>query len=72
MISKSQQKSINKQNTFQDAYNAVLHLVQLKSSLSKKEEETLSLLIDQKLMSELNQSLKEAKEGKLEPLSNII
>ena len=67
-----QKKSDKKVGVFQDAYNAILQLSNIKPLLSEKEEETLSILIDQKLMSELNQSLKEAKEGKLEPLSNII
>lgn len=39
---------------------------------SPKDEETLYILTDKKLLRHIRKSLKEAREGKIEPLKNIL
>ncbi len=56
----------------EEAKNAVVTLRALKPMLSRQDEETLSLMIDKKLMGSLEKSLREAHTGKLEPLSLIL
>lgn len=55
-----------------EAQEAIFKILTLKPLLSKKDEETLSLLLDKKLMNQLKKSLKEAEIGELEPLKNIL
>ena len=57
---------------FEEAKEAVIKIKTLKPRLSSKDEETLSILIDKGLMTHLDKSLKEAKEGKVEPLESIL
>lgn len=57
---------------FEEAYEAVTKLSALKPLLSPQDEETLSILMDKKLMENLEKSLKEAGKGRLEPLKNIL
>ena len=59
-------------NAFDRAQEAVNVLSSVKSRLSAIDEETLSILIDKKLLGTLQKSLREASEDKLEPLTNIL
>jgi len=65
-------RSLPNFRVFEEAREAVTKLSVLKSLLSSQDEETLSILIDKKLMAHLDKSLKEVKKGKLEPLKNIL
>ena len=56
----------------EEAREAVVKIKTLKPLLSPKDEETLAILMDKELMSHLDISLKEAKEGKIEPLENVL
>ena len=56
----------------EEAREAVVKIKTLKPLLSAKDEETLAVLMDKELISQLDESLKEAREGKLEPLENIL
>lgn len=56
----------------EEAHKAVTKLETLKAFLTPSDEETLSILIDNKLMRNLSKSLREAEEGKTEPLENIL
>ncbi len=56
----------------EEARNAVATLRALKPMLSKRDEETLSILMDKELTNLLDKSLREARAGKLEPLSSIL
>ncbi|MBI4086352.1 MAG: hypothetical protein HY433_03900 [Candidatus Liptonbacteria bacterium] len=56
----------------EEAREAVMKLKTLKPFLSSQDEETLSVLMDQELVSRLKRSLNEASAGKLEPLKNIL
>lgn len=56
----------------EEAREAVMKLKTLKPFLSSQDEETLSILMDQELISQLKRSMKEASAGKLEPLKNIL
>lgn len=55
-----------------EAREAVIKLRTLKPFLTPRDEETLELLMDKELMTHLAKSLKEAKEGKIEPLEDIL
>lgn len=57
---------------FEEAHEAVTKLSVLKPLLSPQDEETLSILMDKKLMERLEKSLKEAGKGRLESLKNIL
>ncbi|OGF22190.1 hypothetical protein A2Y83_03565 [Candidatus Falkowbacteria bacterium RBG_13_39_14] len=57
---------------FEEAQEAINKLKILKPLLTPQDEETLSILMDKKLLSHLDKSIKEANEGKLEPLKNIL
>lgn len=57
---------------FEEAHEAVVKLKTLKPFLSPQDEETLAILIDKELMNHLEKSLREANEGKIEPLQNIL
>jgi len=72
---KSAQKSVSKRHDkalWEEAQGAVSKLSALKPLLSPKDEETLAILIDKKLLSHLEKSMREAEEGELEPLKNIL
>ncbi|MEK7576541.1 MAG: hypothetical protein AAB482_02490 [Patescibacteria group bacterium] len=56
----------------EEARDAVARLRALKPLLSLQDEETLSLLIDKQLLTSLEKSLREAQQGKVEPLGNIL
>jgi len=62
------------QNTgaFERAKNAVFVLRDSQSNLSRQEEETLGILMDQKLINHLNTSLQEAENEEVESLENIL
>lgn len=57
---------------FEEAREAVVRLRTLKPFLSPQDEEALALLMDRELMAHLEKSLKEADQGKVEPLRNIL
>lgn len=57
---------------FEEAREAITKLKTLKPFLTPQDEETLSILMDTKLLNHLDESLKETSEGKLEPLKNIL
>ena len=57
---------------FERARNAVLTLQDSRGALSPQDEETLSMLMDERLMGELDTSLREAREGRVEPLESIL
>ena len=56
----------------EEAREAVITLRTLRPLLSEQDEETLALLVDRELMRDLETSLKEAEDGKLEPISSIL
>lgn len=57
---------------FEEAREAVITLKNLQKYLSPAELETLEILFDKLAVRRLSKSLKEAGEGKLEPLKNIL
>lgn len=57
---------------FKQAREAVLTLRDARPSLSPRELETLGVLFDKELMSDLRLSLDEARAGQVEPLENIL
>ncbi len=61
-----------RQYALMEAHEAVVKLFTLKPFLSSRDEDTLALLIDKKLMRQLKKSLAEAKMGNVEPLKNIL
>ncbi|MEK7164865.1 MAG: hypothetical protein AAB779_02870 [Patescibacteria group bacterium] len=63
----------NKQGwAFKQARAAVITLRDARQSLSPRELETLGVLFDKELMSDLRVSLDEARAGQVEPLENIL
>ena len=72
VISTKVSKSSQQARAFESARDAVLTLRDSKSSLSSQDKETLSILMDKEIIGQLNTSLREAKEGKVEPLENIL
>ncbi|OGF83302.1 hypothetical protein A3B18_03275 [Candidatus Giovannonibacteria bacterium RIFCSPLOWO2_01_FULL_46_13] len=56
----------------EEAREAVIKLQTLKPFLSPRDEETLSILMDKKLLAELSKSLEDARTGRTEPLRNIL
>ena len=59
-------------HAFERARDAVLTLQDSRSALSPQDEETLGILIDDRLMGHLATSMREAKQGKVEPLESIL
>ena len=57
---------------FERAREAVNSLLTLRAVLSPAEIETLEILLDKENIARLSQSFKEADEGKLEPIENIL
>ncbi len=57
---------------FEQAREAALTLLTLREILTSSELETLELLLDKKSLNQISKSLKETKEGKLEPFENIL
>ncbi|MEX0622075.1 MAG: hypothetical protein WD187_03785 [Candidatus Woykebacteria bacterium] len=68
---RSKEKSISSL-AFEETREAVVKIKTLKPLLSSKDAETLTILMDKGLMTPLDKSLKEAAEGKIEPLENIL
>ena len=66
------QEKPNSSLAFEEVREAVVKIKTLKPLLSPKDEETLAILIDKGLVNHLAKSLREAKEGKTEPLENIL
>lgn len=60
------------QLALEQAHEAVITLKTVKPLLSLQDRETLALLMDKELMSNLERSVQEAENGKLEPLENIL
>ena len=57
---------------FEKAREAALTLLALKDILTPSELETLEILLDKKSLGQLSESLREAREGKFEPIENIL
>jgi len=57
---------------FKEAREAVVKIKTLRPFLSSKDVEAIAILMDSALVDHLNKSLKEAKEGRVEPLENIL
>ncbi len=57
---------------FEKAREATITLSNLKGFLTKSELETLEILLDEKSSGELVESLREKKQGKIEPIENIL
>ena len=57
---------------FEQARESTLTLLALKKFLTSSELETLEILLDKESINQTSQSLEEAKQGKLEPLENIL
>ena len=55
-----------------EAREAIDKLRTLKQFLSPQDQETLALLMDKELMHQLQKSLQEARQGKVEPLHSIL
>lgn len=64
--------SSTQSRAFERARDAVLTLQDSRSALSSQDEETLGMLMDERLIRQLDTSLREAKEGKVEPLESIL
>lgn len=64
--------SIRNLYALKETQEAVVKILTLKPLLSEKDEETLALLLDKKLMDQLKTSLKEAEMNKMEPLKSIL
>lgn len=56
----------------EEAHEAVTTLRALKPFLSPEDEETLIILMDKELMSNLETSLNESDAGKIEPIESIL
>lgn len=65
-------QTIPRFRVFEKAKKSALTLLSLKRFLTSSELETLEILLDKNSLTQLSQSLKEAKEGKLTPLENIL
>lgn len=57
---------------FESAREAVTKLETLRPLLSRADEETIAILMDKKLLQHLDQSVCEARAGKLAPLARIV
>ncbi len=57
---------------FQLAEEAIIKLKTLARLLSSEDRETLSILMDTEMMSDLNWSIQEAAAGKYEPIESIL
>ena len=64
-------RSATRIQIFEKAREAAITLLDLKDFLTKAELETLEILLDKKSLAQLSKSLKEAREGKFEPIENI-
>lgn len=71
-ISPQQRKIHTRSGAFKKAHEAVKTLWTLTPLLSSKEEETLAVLVDKELVSQLDKSLSEVRKGRTEPLKNIL
>ena len=64
----------NKHNplAFEDARESVTRLSALKPFLTSSDEETLSILMDKKLIGDLRKSLSDSHAGKVFPLHSVL
>ena len=72
MNTKSSSKDTVRFYAFEKAREAALTLLELRESLEPGELETLEILLDKESVDQLSKSVKEAQEGKLEPIENIL
>lgn len=56
----------------EEARDAVVKLRTLKPFLSDADKETLNILMDEELMGDIERSLRDEEEGKVEPLESIV
>ena len=68
----NQISNLSRFRVFEQAREATLTLLTLREILTPSELETLELLLDKKSLNQISKSLKETKEGKLEPFENIL
>ena len=64
--------SLSSFRILEEAHEAITKLKTLSSLLTPQDQETLALLMDKELARQLEQSVDEAKKGKLEPLESIL
>lgn len=57
---------------FEKAKEATLTLLVLKDTLTSSELETLEILLDKSTKEQLEESVRDAKEGRIEPLDSIL
>ena len=57
---------------FEKAREATLTLLVLKDTLTSSELETLEILLDKSTKEQLEESVRDAKEGRVEPLDSIL
>lgn len=57
---------------FEKAKEATLTLLALKDTLTPSELETLEILLDKETKDQLAESVRDAKEGRVEPLDSIL
>ena len=62
----------NTSEKFEKAKEATLTLLSLKDNLTASELETLEILLDKETKDQLAESVRDAKEGRVEPLDSII
>lgn len=72
MTEKTSTRDAIRFQTFEKAREAALTLLALKHTLTAGELETLEILLDKASANQIAQSMKEAQEGKLEPIENIV
>ena len=72
MVQKTLAAANFQRQAFKQAREAVITLRDTSSALSPRELETLGVLFDKELMSNLRVSLNEARAGQVEPLENIL
>lgn len=56
----------------EEAREAIIRLKTLKPFLSPQDTKTLEILMDKNLMTQIETSIRESKEGKLEPIESIL
>ena len=72
MVEKTAPRDTTRFQTFEKAREAAFTLLALKHTLTSGELETLEILLDKESANQIAQSMKEAQEGKLEPIKNIL
>lgn len=61
----------NNPRVFEEAREAIIKLSTLSRMLTRAELETLELLLDKRAMATISKSLREADEGRYQPIASI-